>query len=279
MLPCSPAQMADAHGQADGLNYAVRGGKVVYSAIGLAFEHYERVRLTYGSAELMGTHNYFKAVFFASGLNERDAEKSSLIHAKPRSVSAHSAQSSPVGRDPVTPTPLPRDAAKPGPSSSGARPTAVKLSATEKQQASAARLQAIQGSLQGQSKVSPTEKKQASLARLVAIQGSLLQRTQQQQQQKKVDAVQQKAAMPAKQEKQVAVKQEMPGTSGKVLGKGKAKAETGYESDDFYTDDDDDFAHLVESWASNIDTYIHEGQPRYKERFDPRFENQPGDNL
>jgi hypothetical protein len=44
-------------------------------------------------------------------------------------------------------------------------------------------------------------------------------------------------------------------------------------------DDDDDFAHLVENWTPEVDTYIHQGQPPYEERFDPRFENQPGDNL
>ncbi|KAJ7893239.1 hypothetical protein B0H13DRAFT_2339731 [Mycena leptocephala] len=207
--------------RADGLNYAVRGGEVVYSAIGPAFEHYER------------------AVFFASGLNERDAEKSSRIHAKPRSVSAHSAQSSPVGRDPVTPTPLPRDAAKPGPSSS------------------VARLQAIQGSLQGQSKVSPAEKKQASLARLVAIQGA-------------AESSHASEAGEAGGGKAGDARDER-----EVLGKGKAKAGTGYESDDFYTDDDDDFAHLVESWASNTDTYIHEGQPRYEESSTPASKISP----
>ncbi|KAJ7913426.1 hypothetical protein B0H13DRAFT_2326280 [Mycena leptocephala] len=321
----APAAVSDAHLQAGStLSFAVSGGEVVYSDIGPAFQHFERVRLTHGAAELMGTHNYFKALFFASGMDERnadqlgcnssreritniyewDARRTTLastkrftmvngnimvygpyigrLHIGPRSVSAHSSdfvQGSPVGREPVRPTPLPRDASavvKPGPSSCVARPASLKVSPSAIKQASATRLRAIQESLDAQSKPSLPEKKRVSLARLVAIQGLLLERTQQQQQQKKAEAAKQEKPAVVKQEKPVVVKQETPGT---VLGKGKAKVDGGYESDDFYVDDDDDFAYHVENWTPDVDTYIHEGQPPYEERFDPRFENQPGDNL
>ncbi|KAJ7865976.1 hypothetical protein B0H13DRAFT_2352714 [Mycena leptocephala] len=248
----SPAQVSDADLQAgSALSFAVRGGEVVYSDIGPAIQHFEQVRSTHGAAELMGTHNYFKAFFFASGMDEANADQLGHLHIGLRSVSAHSSdfvQGFPVGREPVTPTPLPRDASavvKPGPS----RVTSRTVEAV------------------------PPEKKQALLARLVAIQGSLLKRTQQQ---KKAKAAKQGKPAVLKQEKPVVVKQETPGT---VLSKGKAKAEAGYEGDDFYVDDDDNFAHLVENWTPEVDTYIHQGQPPYEERFDPHFENQPGDNL
>ncbi|KAJ7810664.1 hypothetical protein B0H13DRAFT_2384490 [Mycena leptocephala] len=279
----SPAQVSDADLQAgSALSFAMCGGKVVYSDIGPAFQHFEWVRSTHGSAELMGTHNYFKAFFFASGMDEANTDQLGRLHIGPRSVSAHSSdfvQGSPVGREPVTPTPLPRDASavvKPGPSSCVARPTSLKVSPSAMKQSSATRLRAIQESFHAPLKPPPPEKKQASLARLVAIQGSLLERMQQQQQQKKAEAAKQEKPAVLKQEKPVVVKQETPGT---VLSKGKAKAEAGYESDDFYVDNDDNFAHLVENWTPGVNTYIHQGQPPYEERFDPHFENQPGDNF
>jgi hypothetical protein len=109
----------------------------------------------------MGTHNYFKALFFASGMDEYNAEQMGRLHVESHSVSAQFGQGSPGARDPVTPTPRPRDAsivAKPGPSNYGARPKPLNVSPAEKKQASLKRLVAIQESLQAASKPSPAEK-------------------------------------------------------------------------------------------------------------------------
>ncbi|KAJ7873784.1 hypothetical protein B0H13DRAFT_2348866 [Mycena leptocephala] len=239
----SPAQSHLAHSGAGGdLSFAVRGGEVVYSEIGSTFQHFEQVRLVHGSAELMGMHNYFKALFFASGMDEYNAEQMGRLHVESHSISAQFGQGSPGARDPVMPTPCPRDAsivAKPGPSNYGACPKPLNVSPAEKKQASLKRLVAIQESLQAASKPSPAEKKESSLKRLVAIQESLLQQTHNPQQ------LQQQQQQPAgvKEEKPVAVKRETPGT---VQGKGKAKVNAGYKSGDFYTDDEEDFAHLLE---------------------------------
>ncbi|KAJ7711580.1 hypothetical protein B0H16DRAFT_1745052 [Mycena metata] len=57
------------------LHFVVRGGEAIYSSKDSAFTHYQKSIKEDGSAELLATRNYMKALYFARGANEWTAER------------------------------------------------------------------------------------------------------------------------------------------------------------------------------------------------------------
>ncbi|KAJ7017227.1 hypothetical protein C8F04DRAFT_1279804 [Mycena alexandri] len=60
------------------LHFAVRGGETIYSDLGAAVAHYQKVQSDGDKAELLATQNYMKALYFARGANEWTAERLAL---------------------------------------------------------------------------------------------------------------------------------------------------------------------------------------------------------
>ncbi|KAJ7086906.1 hypothetical protein B0H15DRAFT_950415 [Mycena belliarum] len=57
------------------MHFAVRGCGVVYTSLSSSLQNYQRAAEKYGDASLIATTNYYKAAFFATGMDEWNADQ------------------------------------------------------------------------------------------------------------------------------------------------------------------------------------------------------------
>ncbi|KAJ7029131.1 hypothetical protein C8F04DRAFT_1265179 [Mycena alexandri] len=272
------------------LHFAVRGGETIYSDLGAALAHYQKVLNDGDKAELLATQRYMKALYFARGANEWTAERlAGEASPETRAESVVSALPHPVGgiAYPVSPT----RAADPHPAGP-----------TDKEIARANRLTSADPHPAG-----PTDKEIARANRLASIQASVKEMEEKKNRQahhltiisEYLASTPSKASSskvsPSTPFKSAASTPSRPGPStpstpsksarspfkaaglktssikigGRVVERTpKAKAPAnGNESDTLYDALDDDLTEVLADWVD----------PDY--RFDPRSENKPRDDA
>ncbi|KAJ7034181.1 hypothetical protein C8F04DRAFT_1183467 [Mycena alexandri] len=135
------------------LHFAVRGGEMIYSDLGAAVAHYQKVQNDGDNAELLATQNYMKALYFAWGANKWTAERLALetsSETQDRSVVPASPHPGGGVAYPVSPAPAAdspaakKKAAKAADSPQKEAAMASRLTAIEASRAKAARLAAIE---------------------------------------------------------------------------------------------------------------------------------------
>ncbi|KAJ7022498.1 hypothetical protein C8F04DRAFT_1272611 [Mycena alexandri] len=140
------------------LHFAVRGGETIYSDLGAAVAHYQKVQSDGDKAELLATQNYMKALYFARGANEWTAERLAL------ETSSETRDRSVVPRL-AAPCPAP---AADSPAVKKKAAMAADSPAAQREAATASRLAAIEASVVA-AKEEKEKKQRAKASRLAAI--------------------------------------------------------------------------------------------------------------
>ncbi|KAJ7045998.1 hypothetical protein C8F04DRAFT_1248263 [Mycena alexandri] len=279
--PPSSATASSAVPNFDHLHFAVRGGEVIYSKLDRASEQYLRLADAGENVELLATHDYYKALFFARGDGEYEAEQHAIAErAQPGNIALEAPSILPCGAVAysVSPKSRARLPTAPEPLSAQQTPTRIvthpidkkaagQQTEQEREEASKRRLAVIEATMKGQE----ASRAEASRTRLAAIAQSL----------ETAAASPSSLAEPTSSTSPSVYRFSTPSkkpvasgsasTSKKALPsattrwsqkKAPVAAADGYETDDFYAPDED-LATVYPAWVDE------------DERFDPRFQNRP----
>ncbi|KAJ7034812.1 hypothetical protein C8F04DRAFT_1259491 [Mycena alexandri] len=255
--PPSSATASSAVPNFDHLHFAVRGGEVIYSKLDRASEQYLRLADAGENVELLATHDYYKALFFARGDGEYEAEQHAIAErAQPGNIALEAPSILPCGAVAYSVSPKSRRRAA---DQAGAR-----RGVQDKR-----RLAVIEATMKGQE----ASRAEASRTRLAAI----------------AQCLDTAAASPSSLAKptsstspsvyRFSTPSKKPVASGSASTSKKAlpsattrssqrkapvAAADGYKTDDFYAPDED-LATVFPAWVDE------------DERFDPHFQNRPAD--